>query len=80
MRTHTRRAPRCPSGRTPFYRKIGGLHFFRLGRLQFSFCVCRAIPAKVTANAGHSRADVMMAHIRRHNAERVAVQHQFGPF
>ena len=23
------------------YRKIGGLHFLRFGRLQISFCVCR---------------------------------------
>jgi hypothetical protein len=24
------------------YRKVGGLRFLRLGRLQFSFCLCRA--------------------------------------
>jgi hypothetical protein len=27
------------------YRKVGGLRFLRIGRLQFSFCVCRAKPA-----------------------------------
>lgn len=32
MRTHT-----------PLYRKVGGLHFVRLGRLQFSFCLCRPV-------------------------------------
>jgi hypothetical protein len=26
------------------YRKIGGLRFFRLGRLQLSFCICRRKP------------------------------------
>lgn len=30
----------------PLYRKIGGLHFIRIGRLQFSFCLCRKEPAK----------------------------------
>ena len=24
--------------------RVGGLNFLRLGRLQFSFCVCRADP------------------------------------
>lgn len=23
------------------YRKVGGIHFVRVGRLQFSFCLCR---------------------------------------
>lgn len=23
------------------YRKVGGLHFFRVGRLSMSFCVCK---------------------------------------
>jgi len=27
--------------RRPFYRKIGGLHFIRLGRLLLAFCVCK---------------------------------------
>lgn len=29
------------------YRKIGGLHFIRLGRLQFSFCIVTKKPAPV---------------------------------
>jgi hypothetical protein len=24
------------------YRKVGGIRFLRLGRLQFSFCLCKA--------------------------------------
>jgi hypothetical protein len=26
----------------PKYRKVGGLHFLRVGRFSFSWCVCRA--------------------------------------
>lgn len=26
--------------------KVGGMRFFRIGRLQFSFCVCRTDPVK----------------------------------
>lgn len=29
------------------YRKVGGIWFFRVGRLQFSFCKCRR-PASAT--------------------------------
>ena len=34
----------------PLYRKVGGLHFVRLGRVQLSFCLCRntAATRKVT--------------------------------
>lgn len=35
----------------PLYRKIGGLHFIRVGRVQFSFCLCRpkATPREAAA-------------------------------
>lgn len=36
-------------------RKVGGIWFLRLGRLQFSFCLCRevkAAPAKRKVEAG----------------------------
>lgn len=60
----------------PFYRKIGGLHFFRLGRLQVSFCLCRAtVTRKVTWRrsviAAQRTIDIGIPRI---------VQHQFGPF
>lgn len=29
------------------HRKVGGLHFCRIGRLSFSFCICKAKPAPV---------------------------------
>ena len=25
----------------PFHRKIGGLHWFRIGRLRIAFCICQ---------------------------------------
>lgn len=30
------------------YRKVGGLRFLRIGRLQFSFCVCRTQGRQMT--------------------------------
>lgn len=60
---------------TPFYRKIGGLHFFRLGRFQVSFCICRPVPCEVTWRrsviAAQRTIDIGIPRI---------VQHQFGPF
>lgn len=39
-------------------RKIGGIHFFRIGRYQFSFCVVRTKPialAELCRNAAYTR-------------------------
>jgi len=55
----------------PFYRKIGGLRFLRLGRLQLSFCICRAIPVEVTTHRAERVIDAGIPRI---------VQYQFGPF
>jgi hypothetical protein len=51
------------------YRKIGGLHFFRLGRLQISVCLVRKKPAPAMARvvddyglrvrASHTASDAM---------------------
>lgn len=47
-------------------RKVGGIHFCRLGRYQFSFCRCRkpaAAPADRLARAAKGRADRRLAAI-----------------
>lgn len=49
------------------HRKVGGLHFVRLGRLQFSFCLCRSFEKQETCKAkpAHSGA-IVVPYVRRY--------------
>lgn len=48
--THRRNAPRSSVPSVPVFNirrfKVGGIWFLRLGRLQFSFCLCRGFNPK----------------------------------
>lgn len=62
------------------YRKIGGLHFIRIARLQFSFCIVRkkAEPRRVYDAAYWARRDAEQAAAMRHANAIAAYWHKDG--
>jgi len=45
------------------YRKVGGLRFVRVGRLQMSFCMCRKVerPARLPVSQGDLASNLLLA-------------------
>jgi hypothetical protein len=48
------------------YRKVGGIHFLRVGRLQFSFCVCRSALAEKPAHSRGRNIVIEAPYVRRY--------------
>lgn len=46
-------------------RKVGGIWFLRIGRLQFSFCLCKSF-APAEKKPAHSRGAISVPYVRHY--------------